>query len=228
MNIFEIIMLVCFGLAWPFSIVKAYKSKTNGGKSLWFLVIIFIGYLSGVIYKALYSYDGVILLYLLNTGMVLVDIILYIYNEYFIYALSTEEEGLYKNHFFSMPRSVFCGLLKLAQYQTIAAGELFIKEGLFPEELFYILKGNVKIIKNNRVINEVSEHSFLGEMSFLTPYPATANVIAIADVKCLVWKKTTLKKYREILNHCNICLAVDLVNKIKSTEGFKNIVKDIV
>ncbi|GAB6138645.1 hypothetical protein [Halanaerobaculum tunisiense] len=80
MSIFEIIMLVCFGAAWPMSIYKAYNSRNNSGKSLWFLIIIFTGYISGVIHKLLYSFDYVVFLYLLNGLMVLADMILYYRN----------------------------------------------------------------------------------------------------------------------------------------------------
>ena len=43
MSIFEIIMLVCFGAAWPFSIYRSYKSRENSGKSIAFLIVVFIG-----------------------------------------------------------------------------------------------------------------------------------------------------------------------------------------
>ncbi|MGI6686301.1 MAG: hypothetical protein ACOX47_12675 [Bacillota bacterium] len=81
MSIFEIIMLLCFGAAWPFSIIKSYKSRVNHGKSVVFLFIIVIGYLSGIVHKLIYSYDGVIFLYILNSLMVSIDIALYYRNK---------------------------------------------------------------------------------------------------------------------------------------------------
>ena len=35
-QVFEVIMLVCFGLSWPFNIAKSLRSRTAKGKSLWF------------------------------------------------------------------------------------------------------------------------------------------------------------------------------------------------
>ena len=81
MSIFEIIMMVCFGLAWPFSIYKSYKSRQNAGKSLVFLIVVLIGYVAGVIHKILYSFDFVIYLYILNGLMVFTDMILYLRNQ---------------------------------------------------------------------------------------------------------------------------------------------------
>lgn len=80
MSIFEALMLICFGAAWPFSIVKSYHTKQNGSKSLIFLVVLFCGYLMGITHKLLYSRDPVIFLYALNGGMVFVDMMLFLRN----------------------------------------------------------------------------------------------------------------------------------------------------
>ncbi|MHB8126989.1 MAG: hypothetical protein ACYDEJ_15395 [Desulfitobacteriaceae bacterium] len=80
MSIFEIIMLLCFGAAWPFSIYKSYKSKSVNGKSFIFLMIVFIGYLSGILHKIFYDYNNVIYLYILNMLMVGTDMLLYLRN----------------------------------------------------------------------------------------------------------------------------------------------------
>ncbi len=81
MSPFEIIMLACFGAAWPASIYKSYKSRKNTGKSLTFLIIIFTGYIAGVIHKIFYNYDAVIFLYILNSIMVFTDMMLYFRNK---------------------------------------------------------------------------------------------------------------------------------------------------
>jgi len=83
MSIFEIIMLICFGAAWPFSIYKSIKTREIGGKSLIFLVVVFSGYISGICHKLLFSFDWVIFLYILNATMVLTDIVLYLRNRYY-------------------------------------------------------------------------------------------------------------------------------------------------
>ena len=80
MSVFEIIMLLCFGAAWPFSVRKSYRSRSNRGKSLLFLCVIEIGYVAGILHKALYNPDPVIVLYILNLVMVFADIILYFRN----------------------------------------------------------------------------------------------------------------------------------------------------
>ena len=78
MSTFEIIMLVCFGAAWPFSIARAIKTKRVSGKSPGFMVIVFAGYLSGIIHKTLYARDWVIALYVLNMVLIAIDLSLYL------------------------------------------------------------------------------------------------------------------------------------------------------
>lgn len=77
MSLFEIIMLVCFGCAWPVSIWKSLRMKSVEGKSLPFLIIILVGYVAGTLHKAIYSPDLVIALYIFNGIMVAIDILLY-------------------------------------------------------------------------------------------------------------------------------------------------------
>lgn len=81
MSIFESIMLLCFGAAWPFSIYRSYKSRSTAGKSLIFSVLLLIGYISGILHKIFYSYDNVIILYIINSVMVAIDILLYMRNK---------------------------------------------------------------------------------------------------------------------------------------------------
>ncbi len=80
MHIFEIIMLLCFGAAWPVSIAKSLKTRSNGGKSLIFLLVIIVGYAAGIANKLLYKPDFVVWLYALNVTMVAIDAGLWIRN----------------------------------------------------------------------------------------------------------------------------------------------------
>lgn len=47
-QLLEIAMLICFGLSWPFNITKSIRSRTAKGKSVYFEIMIIIGYLCGL------------------------------------------------------------------------------------------------------------------------------------------------------------------------------------
>lgn len=77
----ETMMLVCFGLSWPFNIVKSCRSRTAKGKSLLFEVCIIIGYLCGVAGKFLSgNITYVVAVYFLDILMVGTDLVLTIRN----------------------------------------------------------------------------------------------------------------------------------------------------
>ena len=81
LEILEAGMLFCFGFAWPFNIYKSYKARTNVGKSLLFSLVIWIGYLFGILFKALSPHQDIVLwLYVINIIMVSIDIALYYRN----------------------------------------------------------------------------------------------------------------------------------------------------
>jgi len=80
MSIYEIIMLICFGAAWPVSIYRSLTSGKTGGKSVFFLFIILSGYAAGIANKLFYHFDNVIYLYILNMAMVVFDTYLWFRN----------------------------------------------------------------------------------------------------------------------------------------------------
>jgi len=77
MSIFEAIMLVCFGVSWPVSIAKTLRTKVVAGKSPLFMAIVLAGYISGMFHKIFYSFDWVIILYIINMALISIDIVLY-------------------------------------------------------------------------------------------------------------------------------------------------------
>jgi hypothetical protein len=80
MSIFEAVMVISFGAAWPASIYRSYTSRSTKGKSPVFLIIICIGYMSGILHKIFFVYDFVIVLYILNLIMVSTDLGIYVRN----------------------------------------------------------------------------------------------------------------------------------------------------
>ena len=77
-QIFELIMLICFGLSWPISVYKSLTSKSTQGKSLVFMIAIIIGYVCGIIGKIISDQTNyVLVLYLVNLFFVTFDLALY-------------------------------------------------------------------------------------------------------------------------------------------------------
>lgn len=81
-EILETAMIICFGLSWPMSIIRSYRSKSTKGKSLIFMCFIAIGYVCGILSKALtHTYNLAFFFYFPNIIMVCTDIFLYFRNK---------------------------------------------------------------------------------------------------------------------------------------------------
>lgn len=50
-DLLEALMILCFGISWPISIRKSWVARTAKGKSLFFEVFIWVGYIFGITRK---------------------------------------------------------------------------------------------------------------------------------------------------------------------------------
>jgi len=81
-EIFECIMLVCFGISWPISVYKSLTSKSTKGKSCIFIIAILIGYIAGITGKILSdNINYVLCIYFINFIVVSTDFALYFRNK---------------------------------------------------------------------------------------------------------------------------------------------------
>lgn len=81
-EIFESVMLICFGLSWPISVYKSLTSKSTKGKSVVFILAIITGYIAGICGKlASGQMNYVLVLYCFNLIMVSIDLALYFINK---------------------------------------------------------------------------------------------------------------------------------------------------
>lgn len=75
------LMVVSFGISWPISIYKSWKSRTAKGKSIIFTLFIWAGYIFGTTGKLLSDeITYVLVFYIINLLTVSFDMILYFRN----------------------------------------------------------------------------------------------------------------------------------------------------
>ncbi len=80
-EIFETMMILCFGISWPLSIIRSYRSRSTKGKSLLFMCFIAFGYVCGIISKCMtHTYNLAFWFYFPNIIMVCTDICLFFRN----------------------------------------------------------------------------------------------------------------------------------------------------
>lgn len=88
-KILEVIMYVLFGCSWPFNIAKSVRTKSTKGKSLLFLILIDLGYVSSMLAKIISAANGgfsfekdwwVFMFVAINFVLVTTDLVLYFIN----------------------------------------------------------------------------------------------------------------------------------------------------
>ena len=79
-EILEMLMVVCFGISWPISIIKTYRTKASTGKSPLFISFIIFGYICGIISKIIANnITYVFVFYCINLLMTSLDLGLLLY-----------------------------------------------------------------------------------------------------------------------------------------------------
>lgn len=85
-KVLEAIMIILFGISWPFNLAKSIRSKTTKGKSLLFLILIDVGYIAGLTSKFfsetfVWATDWwIFVVYAINFTLVSADLLVYFIN----------------------------------------------------------------------------------------------------------------------------------------------------
>ena len=85
-KVLEAIMIILFGISWPFNLAKSIRSKTTKGKSLLFLILIDVGYIAGLTSKFFsktfeWATDWwIFVVYAINFAVVSADLFVYFIN----------------------------------------------------------------------------------------------------------------------------------------------------
>lgn len=81
-EILEAIMLICFGLSWPISVMKNIRAKTARSMSLQFTLLIITGYISGITAKLISGrINYVLIVYFINLVAVSANLVVYFINK---------------------------------------------------------------------------------------------------------------------------------------------------
>jgi hypothetical protein len=80
-QILETVMLVCFGFSWPINLIKNIRAKTAKSTSLFFIILITLGYIAGIAAKIISGQINYVLIaYFINIIFVLMNLAVYFIN----------------------------------------------------------------------------------------------------------------------------------------------------
>jgi len=88
-------------------------------------------------------------------------------------------------------------LAKASKSRIYAPGESIVRMGQEGNSMFIIIRGSVSVqipeATGSRIVNELAENDFFGEMSLLTGQPRSASVIASEETEVLQISKNSMK-----------------------------------
>ncbi len=163
---------------------------------LWLRVVSILASLFSVFYNYTIPVDPMWLA--INWNIVFIAVNLYhvaviIYEKRPI-KMAPKDKELYETLFNEMTPVEFLKITKIASWQTFLSGEKIIRYGSPVTDLILIYNGTVDVDVSNKIVAELKDGQFIGEMSFLTGKPATATCIVKHDTECLVWKQPEFKE----------------------------------
>ena len=107
--------------------------------------------------------------------------------------MAPKDKELYETLFKDMTPVEFLKITKIAKWKKFQCGERVIRHGTPVTDLILIYNGTVDVAVDGKMVAQLKDGQFVGEMSFLTEKPATATCIVRHDCECLVWSQPEFK-----------------------------------
>lgn len=92
------------------------------------------------------------------------------------------------------PRKVWL-VLSLGGWTTVETGERMLEPGKCPQSISLIVRGTVRVSRNEAVLGDLVAGHLVGSALLLTGTPAEADAVAIETVRAVNWEVKTLEPY---------------------------------
>lgn len=163
---------------------------------LWLRIMSILASLFSVLYNFYIPVDPMWLAINWNIVFILVNlyhIAVIIYEKRPVH-MNPKDKELYETLFKELTPVEYLKITKIAEWHKYTAGEVLIKHSALVTDLVLIYNGTVEVEVDGNIVAELKDGQFVGEMSFLTEKPATANCIVKHDCECIVWKQPEFKE----------------------------------
>lgn len=128
--------------------------------------------------------------------------------------LSPEQQHLHRLVFRTLSPREMLQLLKFAQWEDKAKGEIVAAEDQEQNRLSVIVSGRAEVRMHDRRVSEIGAGQFAGNISFVTQEVAPIFIVALEPVRQVSWPKDELRKFLkgriELTAALELVLAFDL------------------
>jgi len=107
---------------------------------------------------------------------------------------------------------------KHADQLSAKTGNILAEQGRIGWEFIFIVEGKARVEKNGKVIRQLSEGDFLGEISLIDGEPRTTTVIAETDMILLVVNKTSFDHLLDKVPGLQRKILISLCKYLRSAE----------
>jgi hypothetical protein len=109
--------------------------------------------------------------------------------------LTPEEEEVRRLAFGDLPPRKVLQVLSVGSWSTVATGERMLERGKCPEAISLIVRGTVRVARNEGVLGDLVAGNLVGSALQLSGAPAEVDAVAIEPVRALRWEVETLERY---------------------------------
>jgi hypothetical protein len=134
--------------------------------------------------------------------------------------LKEEEQRLYQRVFRSLTPREFVKLLALARWERAGAAERIVEKGRPLDRMMVIVSGTTAVQVDGTALTQLGEGQFIGEMSYITGEPPSADVVAVEETRYVSWPQQDLKRFlagnRALEAAMQLVIGTDLVAKLRA------------
>jgi hypothetical protein len=109
--------------------------------------------------------------------------------------LTAEEEHVRQLIFRDLPPRKFLQVLSIGTWTTAQTGERLLERGKSAEAVSLIVRGRVRVTRDERVLGELVPGDIVGSALILTGAPADLDAVAVEQVRSVRWEVEPLNRY---------------------------------
>jgi hypothetical protein len=132
--------------------------------------------------------------------------------------LTPEEEEIHRLAFPDLPSRKVLQILSIGAWRNVEIGERMLERGKSVEAIFVIVRGKVRVTKDDRAIGELVAGHIVGSALLLSGVTADVDAVVVEPVRCVRWEVEPLDRYLAANPETRIVLqkylARDLAGKV--------------
>ena len=111
-------------------------------------------------------------------------------------------------------------LLSVGEIQSCERDGILLGQGQKNSNIYLLANGKCRVMRNSEEVAYIYPGHFIGEMSFVSDKPVSADVIVEQPVEYVKWKKTDLDQFflknSSLKNYFYTILGLDMAEKLRS------------